>query len=90
MDQISNLKDENRRLSEEVVRLRVANIRRTSKGLFRDAVMAAVGEAAFSEELVDLAKDAAILQMTKTVTKREHSLIVMTHKFTDVYFLSIG
>jgi hypothetical protein len=66
---ISDLRDENRRLSEEVVRLREETAHRRSSGPFRDVVLTAVGEAAFSEELLDIAKDAAISQLMKTVTR---------------------
>lgn len=72
LDQISDLKDGNRRLSEEVARLREKNTPRRSNGPFRDQVLAAVGEAAFSEELLDIAKDAAISQLMVRVTECKH------------------
>jgi hypothetical protein len=72
LDQISDLRDRNRRLSEEVARLREKNTPRRSNGPFRDQVLAAVGEAAFSEELLDIAKDAAISQLMQTVTECKH------------------
>lgn len=73
LDQITDLNFENVRLSQEIVRLREEHTHRRSKGPFRDMILAAVGEAAFSEELLDLAKDATISQLTQTVTKCKHS-----------------
>jgi hypothetical protein len=69
LDKISDLRDENRRLSDEVVILREQTAHRRRSGPFRDVILAAVGEAAFSEELLDLAKDAAISHLMKTVTR---------------------
>lgn len=76
LDKISDLGGENRRLSEEVVRLREGTAHRRSTGPFREVVLTAVGEAAFSEELLDLAKDAAISQLMKTVTQCEYSTFI--------------
>jgi hypothetical protein len=90
LDQMSNPKDENRRLSEEVVSLREENVHRRSKGPFRDMVLAAVGEAAFSEELLDLAKDAAISQLTKTVADCGYLTIIASVELTDACVLSVA
>jgi hypothetical protein len=75
-DRISDLEHRNRGLAEEVVRLRHENECRRSNGPFRDVIMATVGKGAFSEELLDIAKDAVISQLTKTVTRCEHLPII--------------
>ncbi|KIM77905.1 hypothetical protein PILCRDRAFT_824893 [Piloderma croceum F 1598] len=83
LDKISDLSDENRRLSEEVVRLREETAHRKSLGPFRDVVLAAVGEAAFSEELLDIAKDAAISQLMKMVTRLSEELHTSRTSYLD-------
>jgi hypothetical protein len=58
------------------VRLREENTRRKRDGPFRDVVLAAVGEAAFSEELLDIAKDTAISELMKTVIECKRSKVM--------------
>jgi hypothetical protein len=65
------LKAHVRRLSEEVVMLREKSEPKRHLGQFGALLLTAVGKDAFSDELVDIAREAAISDLVKRNSRRK-------------------